>query len=43
MCIRDRPRTILYNLNPRDNAALAVLCGSFQDGVTAGKMQYGAA
>lgn len=37
------PRTILYNLNPRDNAAMAVLCGSFQDGVTAGKMQYGAA
>ena len=37
------PRTILYNLNPRDNAALAVLCGSFHDGVTAGKMQYGAA
>lgn len=37
------PRTILYNLNPWDNAALAVLCGSFQDGVTAGKMQYGAA
>lgn len=37
------PRTILYNLNPRDNAALTVLCGSFQDGVTAGKMQYGAA
>ena len=37
------PRTILYNLNPRDNAALAVLCGSFQDGVTAGKMQFGAA
>ncbi len=24
------PRTILYNLNPRDNAALAVLCGSFR-------------
>lgn len=49
-CLLDRsaqkgtlPRTILYNLNPRDNAALAVLCGSFQDGVTAGKMQYGAA
>ena len=37
------PRTNLYNLNPRDNAALAVLCGSIQDGVTAGKMQYGAA
>lgn len=37
------PRTILYNLNPRDNAALAVLCGSFQGGEIAGKMQYGAA
>lgn len=37
------PRTILYNLNPRDNAMLAVLCGSFQDGTCAGKMQYGAA
>ena len=24
------PRTILYSLNPSDNAALAVLCGSFQ-------------
>lgn len=35
------PRTILYNLNPRDNAALAVLCGSFQDGVTAGKCSTG--
>ena len=31
------PSTILYNLNQRDNAAMAVLCGSFQDGVTAGK------
>ncbi len=37
------PRTIIYNLNPRDSAAFAVLCGSFQDGIVAGKMQYGAA
>ncbi len=36
------PRTILYNLNPRDNAVLASLCGSFQDGICPGKMQFGA-
>ena len=35
------PKTILYNLNPRDNEAMAVLCGSFQDGSVAGKMQFG--
>ncbi len=37
------PRTILYNLNPRDNEAMAVLCGSFQGGGVAGRIQYGAA
>lgn len=37
------PRTILYNLNPRDNALMAALCGSFQDGSSPCKMQYGAA
>ena len=37
------PKTILYNLNPRDNSVLAALCGSFQDGICPGKMQYGAA
>ncbi len=42
-CAGTLPRTILYNLNPRDNAAMAVLCGSFQDGTVAGKIQYGAA
>ncbi len=36
-------RTILYNLNPADNAAFAVLAGSFQDGSTPGKVQFGAA
>jgi glucuronate isomerase len=35
------PRTILFNLNPIDNAAFATLTGSFaQDGV-AGKIQFG--
>ncbi len=34
-------RTILYNLNPADNAAFATLIGNFQDGQIAGKVQYG--
>jgi len=37
------PKTILYNLNPADNAALAAMIGNFQDGLAAGKMQYGSA
>jgi glucuronate isomerase len=36
-------KTILYNLNPRDNALLAAMVGNFQDGSVPGKMQYGAA
>jgi len=35
------PKTILYNLNPRDNALLATMIGNFQDGSTPGKMQWG--
>ena len=35
------PKTILYNLNPRDNALLATMVGNFQDGSAPGKMQYG--
>jgi glucuronate isomerase len=34
-------KTILYNLNPRDNALLATMVGNFQDGSVPGKMQYG--
>lgn len=34
-------RTILYNLNPADNAMFATMIGNFQDGVTPGKMQFG--
>jgi glucuronate isomerase len=36
-------KTILYNLNPRDNELLATIIGSFQDGSVPGKMQYGTA
>jgi glucuronate isomerase len=37
------PKTILYNLNPRDNALFAAMIGNFQDGSAPGKMQYGSA
>jgi glucuronate isomerase len=36
-------KTILYNINPRDNAVCATMVGNFQDGSTPGKMQYGSA
>lgn len=36
-------KTILYNLNPRDNELFATMVGNFQDGSVPGKMQYGAA
>jgi glucuronate isomerase len=36
-------RTILYNLNPRDNELFATMIGNFQDGSTPGKLQYGSA
>lgn len=36
-------RTILYNLNPRDNAMLAAMIGNFQDGTEPGKIQWGPA
>ena len=37
------PRTILYNLNPADNAVMATMIGNFQDGSTPGKVQWGSA
>jgi len=37
------PKTIIYNLNPRDNALCATMVGNFQDGSVPGKMQYGSA
>ena len=35
------PKTILYNLNPRDNYVFATMIGNFQDGTIPGKMQFG--
>ena len=34
-------RTILYNLNPRDNEVMATMIGNFNDGSAPGKMQFG--
>ncbi len=34
-------KTILYNLNPADNAILASMIGNFNDGSVAGKIQFG--
>jgi len=34
-------KTILYNLNPRDNELMATMIGNFQDGSVPGKMQWG--
>ncbi len=36
------PKTIVYSLNPADNAIIDSVIGSFQDGKTAGKIQHGA-
>jgi glucuronate isomerase len=36
-------KTILYNLNPRDNELIAAMIGNFQDGTVVGKLQYGSA
>ena len=35
------PKTILYSLNPADNAQLGTLIGCFQDSTIPGKMQHG--
>ncbi|MFR9166953.1 MAG: glucuronate isomerase [Dysgonomonas sp.] len=34
-------KTIIYNLNPRDNDLIATMIGNFQDGSVAGKIQFG--
>ncbi|HMQ45984.1 MAG TPA: glucuronate isomerase [Saprospiraceae bacterium] len=36
-------QTIIYNLNPADNAAFATMIGNFNDGSVAGKIQWGSA
>lgn len=37
------PRTILYSLNPNDNAAIDTIIGCFQDSSCIGKIQHGSA
>jgi glucuronate isomerase len=34
-------KTILYNINPRDNEMIGTMIGNFQDGSVPGKMQFG--
>ena len=34
-------KTIIYNINPRDNALIASMIGNFQDGTSPGKIQFG--
>ena len=35
------PKIVIYNLNPADNYVIATMAGNFQDGITAGKIQFG--
>jgi glucuronate isomerase len=35
------PKVVLYNLNPADNYVFATMVGNFQDGPSAGKIQFG--
>ena len=37
------PKTILYSLNPNDNAAIETVMGAFQNGSAVGKVQHGSA
>lgn len=36
-------KTIIYNLNPRDNEVFATMTGNFNDGSVRGKIQFGSA
>jgi len=36
-------KTIIYNLNPKDNEVIATIIGSFQNGSVPGKIQFGSA
>ena len=36
-------KTVIYNLNPKDNEVMAAMAGTFNDGTCPGKMQFGAA
>jgi glucuronate isomerase len=38
---RSLPRTVLYNLNPRDNYVIGTMCGNFFEEGIPGKVQFG--
>lgn len=40
-CEAALPKTILYNLNPRDNYVLGTMIGNFQSETVPGKLQFG--
>lgn len=42
-CNERLPKTIVYSLNPSDNAAIGAIIGCFQDGGQRGKLQHGSA
>ncbi len=42
-CTGQLPKTILYSLNPSDNAAIGTILGCFQDSGAIGKIQQGSA
>lgn len=42
-CTDELPKTILYSLNPMDNAAIGTVLGCFQDETCVGKIQQGSA
>ncbi len=42
-CDERLPKTIVYSLNPSDNAAIGTIIGCFQDGGQRGKLQHGSA
>ena len=44
LCMQDKlPKTVLYSLNPTDNASIGTLLGCFQDSDAVGKIQQGSA
>lgn len=40
---QELPRTVIYSLNPNDNAVIDTIIGCFQDSSTVGKIQHGSA
>ncbi len=40
-CRGSLPKTVIYNMNPRDNYLFAAMTGAFQDGTIPGKIQFG--